>query len=329
MTNPTPASKRSLFPVEAILSTREDGSPADRTIRFVASTTNVARDGGIVEKWDLKHYKQNSVFLWSHNPEIPPIARVTRTEMTSRGLEIDAEFAGPDQGYPFADLVYKLYRSRFLNSVSVGFRIIEEREPSEQEREAGARWVGTGELYEVSAVAVPADPGAVALGARELAGIFTRADVSTAKAQLGAIEPWQPIIRSLEAALVEPTPPVAAHPSGSEATASSSSSLAAGTLKPAWTPEQEREFTREDHPHALCEELFDLVARINDILTELHPQAGTPSGETTDGRTVSQEAARPTAVAGVGETPSAPADGRLQRLLDVLERTYSCQNRPQ
>lgn len=322
MSKPTPASKRSLLPVEATVALRADGTPENRRIRFLASSKAVARDGGIVEGWGVADYLRNPVFLWSHNPDTPPIGRAISVGQGERGLEIEVEFAGPEQGHTFADLIWKLYRSKFLNAVSVGFRLVAEREPTEDERKAGARWVGTGELFELSAVAVPADPEAVVLGGRELAGIFTRADVSAAKTQLGAIEPWQPVIRSLEAALV-------AAPSAPGTTASSTSlSTADGTLQPAWAPEQERSYAgvREDsHNHDLCEELSDLVARVQEILRELHPKDESSRGESNGGRVASQEATRPTSVAGVGETPSAPADDRLLKLLDLFERTYPCQ----
>lgn len=45
---PTPI-RRSLVPVAAISVSRGDGAPSDLVIRFMASTANVARDGGIVD----------------------------------------------------------------------------------------------------------------------------------------------------------------------------------------------------------------------------------------------------------------------------------------
>lgn len=161
MSKPTPASKRSLLPVEATVSLREDGTPENRRIRFLASSKAVARDGGIVEDWDVQDYLKNPVFLWSHNPDTPPIGRAVTVGLGEKGLEIEVEFAGPEQGHQFADLIWKLYRSKFLNAVSVGFRIVAEREPTEDERKVGARWVGSGELLELSAVAVPADASAL------------------------------------------------------------------------------------------------------------------------------------------------------------------------
>jgi len=140
----------------------------ERMLTFTASTEQVARDEEIVlaKGWDTEQFEKNPVFLWSHNAWEPPIGRVTAIRKVTRGknkrLEADVEFAGLEQLHDLAEQVHLLYRDGFLNAVSVGFKVMERREPTDAEREAGARGVVTrAELMELSAVTVPADTDAL------------------------------------------------------------------------------------------------------------------------------------------------------------------------
>lgn len=139
------------------------GEGASRTLRFVGSTEGVARDGGVLkmEGWQLDGYRANPVFLWGHNQDQPPIGRAVRVAPGADGLEFDIEFPTPDV-YPFGDLIGRLYEAGFMKAVSVGFRVLKEREPAASERAAGAQWVSEShELLELSAVPVGADAGAL------------------------------------------------------------------------------------------------------------------------------------------------------------------------
>lgn len=298
--------RRASFQVETVRA--ESGEAENRVIRFIASTTGVARDGGIVESWDLSHYTRNPVVLWSHNPDVPPIAKALRAEMTARGLEIDAEFAGAGETkeHRLADIVFKLYRTGFLRSVSVGFRVVDEREPNDKEREAGARWVCRGELFELSAVAVPADPGAVAVDRELIARTFTTSDVSVVRTQFGAIEPWQPILHSLESAVAE----------------------SAGTVvEPAVCPIplQVREGTTTlaqlQDTLLRCE---DLLQECAGLLAEMHAHEETPRSEpNSEERKVSQgPPASPAVEAVSAKALDAASEGRDARLLDLLKKHY-------
>lgn len=153
--------------------TCEVRAAGERSLTFTASTERVARDGDIIEVagWDTKAFMSNPVFLWAHDNRTPPIGRVTktrkvRTKGEERRLEIDVDFAGSDQNHELADTVYRLYRDGFMNAVSVGFSVKGHRSPDDDER--GKLGLGpfghvitAAELLEVSAVPVPADPGAV------------------------------------------------------------------------------------------------------------------------------------------------------------------------
>lgn len=147
----------------------------DRTLRFIASTERVARDGEIIRVagWETENFEKNPVFLWSHDHETPPIGRVVKTRKIAKPkdgseprLEIDVEFAGLEQLHELAEQVYLLYRDGFLSSVSVGYMPLEYQDLTEEQRKelglgAWGRVIKRAELWEVSAVGVPADPGAV------------------------------------------------------------------------------------------------------------------------------------------------------------------------
>lgn len=159
--------------------TCEVRAAGDRSLTFIASTERVARDGDIIEVagWDTKEFMRNPVFLWAHDNHTPPIGRVTKTRKVrgkgeDRRLEIDVDFAGAEQNHELADTVFRLFKGGFMNAVSVGFSVKGHRSPDDEERaKLGLGPFGhvitAAELLEVSAVPVPADPGAVLTGARE------------------------------------------------------------------------------------------------------------------------------------------------------------------
>ena len=188
--------KRSILHVRA-------ESTEDRIIRFVASSAGVARDGGIVEPrgWDTQSYERNPQFLWAHDASQLPIGKGVRIEKTEDALLIDVEFAGEAEGHALAETVFRLYKSGFMNSVSVGFRVVEEREPTEAERDAGAHWVASkAELLELSAVPIPADPSAVSTARAKAAvreGVLTRSETNIIRSW-SAIERWASIADLLE-----------------------------------------------------------------------------------------------------------------------------------
>ena len=153
-----------------------------RTLRFVASTEDVASDGDIirVSAWDTERFEKNPVFLWAHDAggmlggaPTPPIGRVTKitkvTDTAKPRLEADVEFAGQDENHELAETVFRLFKRGFLNAVSVGFRVRGFEKPDDDDRNT----LGLGpfgvvitaaELLELSAVPVPADAGALKIG---------------------------------------------------------------------------------------------------------------------------------------------------------------------
>lgn len=173
---------------------RADGSD-DGLIRFVASTEAPASDGHIIVQsgWELASYRRNPIFLWAHNgpgicggrggAPMHPIGRsdqaeiveVPRADGAESRLEIAVRFdegLDPKTNHPINPIAYLTahqYRARFLNMVSVGFRMLEKKARAEYPKEhvfhhdRGLVSLRT-HLGEVSAVPIGADAGAFASG---------------------------------------------------------------------------------------------------------------------------------------------------------------------
>jgi HK97 family phage prohead protease len=147
---------------------RQVGAPSDRTLEFIGSTADVDRYGDVIEVdgWDLKNYQKNPVFLWAHDYKQPPIGKAVKVGKTDKGLLFQIKFAGPDE-YAFADTVYKLYLGGYLRATSVGFQDLEREPISDKEgKQTGWRYKRQ-ELYELSAVPVPANPQALIMAVQK------------------------------------------------------------------------------------------------------------------------------------------------------------------
>jgi HK97 family phage prohead protease len=132
---------------------------AARTLRFVASDESIDRHRTIIKQdgWILDNFRKNPVLLWMHNAG-EPIGHVVRSMVEDGRLMADAEFADD----PLSDRIYKLYKAGALRAVSVGFRALETREPSEDEKKSGVTLYHTRqELFELSAVSIPSNPNAL------------------------------------------------------------------------------------------------------------------------------------------------------------------------
>ena len=147
---------------------KEVGDPKNRTLEFVGSTNDVDRYGDVieVEGWDLKNYKKNPVFLWTHDYKQLPVGKAVKVGKTEKGLLFQVKFPTVEE-YAFADTVYKLYLGGYLRATSVCFRDLE-REPitDKEGRQTGFRYKKQ-ELYELSAVPVPANPNALIMAVQK------------------------------------------------------------------------------------------------------------------------------------------------------------------
>jgi HK97 family phage prohead protease len=178
---------------------------AKRTITFVASTETIDRYGDRIKiaGMNLDAYKKNPVVLWAHRAGELPVGKSVEVHKESSPAPVlvhTVQFAD----HPFAQQVHDLYKGKFLNSVSVGFRPTEQptRILDEQGTWKGGYEFGGSELLEISCVPLPANPEAVA---RALdAGILTPGDVeryfSSAKGggQLATKADWDSLFASLE-----------------------------------------------------------------------------------------------------------------------------------
>jgi hypothetical protein len=136
----------------------------DPVLDFIASDETLDRYDEVIspEGWDLRHYLQNPVFQNAHNygDVIHTLGRALITEIRNRRLFQRIQFA--TAANPLARIAYGLYQGKFLNAVSVGFLPLEWEDGTKDT--AWRRRYLRQELLEVSAVGIPANPNALALG---------------------------------------------------------------------------------------------------------------------------------------------------------------------
>jgi HK97 family phage prohead protease len=162
---------------------------------FVVSDETLDRYNEVIvaSGWKLDNYLRNPVFQNSHQygDIIYTIGRALTTEVrTVQGRTVlyqRVEFA--TDANPIAKIAYNLYKGRFLNAVSVGFI------PLQWEKgEPGNLWnrrYTEQELLEVSAVGIPANPNALALGYK--AGALSKQQIRDLAALLHyALRPRKP-----------------------------------------------------------------------------------------------------------------------------------------
>lgn len=181
----------------------DDDSP---TITFVASDETIDRYGEIITAsgWDLANYRKNPVFLNSHRYEdvAHVLGRSVSIALQDGKLVNTVHFAV--EANPVARIAFALYRGKFLNAVSVGFSPIEWEDPDgDHAQDAGARRRYTRqELLEVSAVVIPANPNAVALGYH--AGLIRASDIEQAMDLYRFLMPSSPPGTSVPSSISSP-----------------------------------------------------------------------------------------------------------------------------
>jgi len=134
-----------------------------RILSIVGSTEDKDRDGDVisVSGWDLTNYRKNPVFLWAHDYWSVPIgaaSKVVQKRVPFPHLEFQIRF--PTEGlYPFADMIFELYKEKIINASSVGF-LPTKWEPLKDEEEGRTKFLKQ-ELLELSGVPVPSNPAAL------------------------------------------------------------------------------------------------------------------------------------------------------------------------
>ena len=125
------------------------------TLRATFSTNDTDRHGEVVDQsWNLKDFMLNPVVLFGHNHNQPPIGTVTELGYDAKGnLEGEIKFAAEE--YPFAKVIWNLYKNGFMKSFSVGFM------SGQKDIEGGQTILKDNTLLEVSTVSIPANAMAI------------------------------------------------------------------------------------------------------------------------------------------------------------------------
>jgi len=161
------------MPVEV----RDTSDPTDSsdTLDFISSDETLDRYGEIIQAsgWKLSSYHRNPVFQNAHQygDVIFTLGKALITEVRAGKLYQRIQFATDVN--PMARIAHGLYRGKFLNAVSVGF--IPLRWENGTQETAFRRKYLEQELLEVSAVAIPANPNALALGLKS--GAIEKSDL--------------------------------------------------------------------------------------------------------------------------------------------------------
>lgn len=127
------------------------------TIRAVFSTADVDRHGEVVDQksWNLDDFLKNPVVLFGHDHHQPPVGKVTGLGYNQDGnLEGEIQFAAKQ--YPFANVLWNLYKDGFMKAFSVGFSAGAVDVVDEQVI------LKNNTLFEISTVSVPANAMALA-----------------------------------------------------------------------------------------------------------------------------------------------------------------------
>lgn len=151
---------------------------------FIASTATLDRYREIIEPagWQLDSYRRNPVFQNAHNygDILFTLGKALWTEVRAvgNGQALCQRIQFATEVNPVARIAYGLYKGGFLNAVSVGFiplRWEDGGNGAGGDAPAPRRRYLEQELLEVSAVAIPANPDALALGLKS--GAVSKADV--------------------------------------------------------------------------------------------------------------------------------------------------------
>lgn len=133
-----------------------------RVVRYTFSTPAVARDFNTVaaDAWQIQNFLRNPVFLWFHDDSQPPIGRVIEIGNVGESLKGTVEYADADLN-PFADMIYRMVKARYINAVSVSWLPIKGSLSRDRSRPEGIDFTEV-DLLEISQVGLPALPSALA-----------------------------------------------------------------------------------------------------------------------------------------------------------------------
>jgi HK97 family phage prohead protease len=137
-----------------------------RIIRGVATTPTVDRVGDIIDPLGVK-FDNPLPLLWQHEHD-KPIGSVKFDKPTKAGINFEAEIASTDEPGTLKDRLDEAWQSikmGLVRAVSIGFRAIEYAFMDS----GGVRFVET-EVYELSAVTIPANADALITEIKKFGG---------------------------------------------------------------------------------------------------------------------------------------------------------------
>jgi hypothetical protein len=140
----------------------------DRTLRYCISSDQIDRYGDVIIQEGIDTSDYHNVVLWGHDSgggffggvPMPPIGKSLGIETRKTGARTltfsDDQFAGLDEGYEFADTVYKLAKAGFIPDCSIGLM------PGEttMDPKSGAYTFATSKMLEHSLVPIGANTDA-------------------------------------------------------------------------------------------------------------------------------------------------------------------------
>ena len=125
----------------------DDGT---RVLKGIASTPTPDRVGDTVVPEGIQ-FKTPYPLLWQHDPS-KPIGTVNKMTITAAGAEVEATIA-PAGTAAYIDEAYNLIKAGLIPGLSIGFRPID----YEFDKSTGGYLIKTCELFELSAVTIPAN----------------------------------------------------------------------------------------------------------------------------------------------------------------------------
>lgn len=147
------------------LAVTTEANDETRRVCVVCSTEGVDRYGDVVVQagLDLTHFRALKTVLWNHDQD-EPIARCVEIDLVGDHIEAVVEF--PAAGVnPKSDQIFGLIKAGVVNAVSIGFGV-KAATPIDKAHPKAGSTIEQSELWELSFVSVPANPGAVILERR-------------------------------------------------------------------------------------------------------------------------------------------------------------------
>ena len=143
------------------------------TVTAIASTPDVDRYGDVVApSWDLEAFKANPVIMHGHDYDGPVVGRALEIDLVGESLMMSVQFDESETN-PVGQRIANQFRTGFMSAFSVGFAPgkstpraeLPKDHPAYIEKGAG-QYFEQNQLLEVSAVAIPANPHALAVRAK-------------------------------------------------------------------------------------------------------------------------------------------------------------------